>query len=130
MKSSCERRAATMWNQRPTSFCPSHSSNASAPVILSAASDSASTSAFELPPSAEITISSGTTARSWNSSTPMMLRPCSVSSSRRSASIFVTMAVDDMASAPPSATDACHENDQNRLTSAPSPTATSNVPMT
>jgi hypothetical protein len=54
-----------------------------------------------------IRISSGTTARSWNSRMPMMLRPCGLSSSSRSVSIFETIAVDDIASAPPSANAAC-----------------------
>ena len=58
------------------------------------------------PPSAEpcpstgTRISSGTTARSWNSNTPMIERPCAESSSRRSASSRDTTAVEDIASAP------------------------------
>ncbi len=57
--------------------------------------------------SAGISTSSGTTARSWNSSTPMTRRPCSVSNSSRSAIIFTTMAVLDMAIAPPSTSEPC-----------------------
>jgi hypothetical protein len=60
-------------------------------------------------PSAGISTSSGTTARSWNSSTPMTRRPCSLSSSSRSAISLTTMAVDDMAMAPPSTTAPCHD---------------------
>ncbi|EHP41448.1 hypothetical protein OR16_19830 [Cupriavidus basilensis OR16] len=45
----------------------------------------------------------------------MMLRPCSLSSSSRSDSILETMAVDDMASAPPSATEACQDSGNSQL---------------
>jgi hypothetical protein len=38
---------------------------------------------------------------------PMILRPCSLSSSSRSVSILTTIAVEDIASAPPSANAAC-----------------------
>ncbi len=55
-----------------------------------------------LPPSAGIRIRNRTTARSWNSRMPITSRPCGVPSSARSASIFDTMAVELMASAPPS----------------------------
>ena len=53
------------------------------------------------PPSAGMTTKSGITARSWNSKTPKARRPCSLSSSRRSAKSLVIKAVDDMASAAP-----------------------------
>ena len=46
-------------------------------------------------------ISSGISARSWNSRIPNTRLPCSVSSSRLSASILLTNAVEDMATAPP-----------------------------
>ena len=55
----------------------------------------------------EMMIRKATTARSWNSRTPMMSRPCGVPSSIRSASIFDTMAVELIASAPPSTSPAC-----------------------
>jgi hypothetical protein len=58
-------------------------------------------------PSAGISTSSGTTARSWNSSTPITRRPCSLSSSSRSAISFTTMAVELIAKAPPSTTAPC-----------------------
>ena len=110
MNSSCERRAATRWNQRDSSFCPRNRIKTSATVIFTAAMESVSTRSVGFLPSDGTTISSSTTARSWNSSTLMMLRPCSVSSCRRSASIFETMAVDDIANAPPSAKPACHDS--------------------
>ncbi len=66
------------------------------------------------PPSAGMTTSSGTTARSWNSSTPMTRRPCSLSSSSRSAISLTTIAVLLIASAPPSATAPCQSSAQAR----------------
>ena len=53
-----------------------------------------------LAPRAGISTSSGTTARSWNSSTPITRLPCSDSSSRRSDISLTTMAVLLMAIAP------------------------------
>ncbi|MNM90497.1 hypothetical protein D3C81_1027620 [compost metagenome] len=115
MNSSCERRAATMWNQRLIRRCPRKKIAPSATTILTVASPSAITRSPGSRDSAGITISSGTTARSWNSRMLMMLRPCSLSSSMRSDSIFETIAVDDIASAPPSATEACHDSGKSQL---------------
>ncbi len=58
-------------------------------------------------PSAGISTSSGTTARSWNSSTPITRLPCSLSSSSRSAISLTTIAVLLMVSAPESASAVC-----------------------
>ena len=58
-------------------------------------------------PSEGITIRNATTARSWNSRMPITSRPCGVASSIRSASIFETIAVELIASMPPSAKPAC-----------------------
>ena len=75
-------------------------------------------------PSAGISTSSGTTARSWNSSTPITRLPCSLSSSRRSAISLTTMAVLLMVSAPDSASAVCQPSRQAggscvAITSAP-----------
>ena len=56
--------------------------------------------------------SSGTTARSWNSSTPITRRPCSLSSSSRSAISLTTSAVLDIAIALPSTAAACQLSSQ------------------
>ncbi|MNS81314.1 hypothetical protein D3C72_1150250 [compost metagenome] len=115
MNSSCERRAATTWNQRLISRCPTKKIRPRATTILTVAKPRAAASSPGSRESAGMMISSGTTARSWNSSTLMMLRPCSASSSMRSESILETMAVEDMASAPPSATEACHDSGKSQL---------------
>ncbi len=129
--SSCERRRATTLNQRVMNFWPTNSSSARAITIFTAARPRVTIRSLEdSPPNAAITISSGTTARSWNSSTPKMLRPCSVSISSRSASIFETIAVDDIASAPPSATLPCHVMCTQRSKTKPSSSATASVTTT
>jgi hypothetical protein len=107
MNSSCERRLATMVNHLRISFWPKNSSSASTPAAFTAAQPRFIASSSAGRASEGIRISSGTTARSWNSRIPMMRRPCSLSSSRRSVSILETIAVDDIASAPPSASAAC-----------------------
>ncbi len=106
MNSSCERRLTTIWNQPRISFCPRNSSSTSTITAFRPAHSSVGSRSRGLA-SAGTRISSGTSARSWNSRMPMMRRPCSLSSSSRSVSILETMAVDDMASAPPSANAAC-----------------------
>ena len=60
-------------------------------------------------PNAGISTSKGTTAKSWNSKMPTTRLPWSDSSSRRSATILITMAVLLMAMMPPSATAICHD---------------------
>lgn len=99
-------------------------------MIFTAAMDSVSTRSVGFLPSDGTTISSSTTARSWNSSTLMMLRPCSVSSCSRSASILETMAVDDIASAPPSARLACHDSGYQCDSSSEAGTVSSMVSTT
>ena len=59
--------------------------------------------------SAGISTSRGTTARSWNSRMPSTRLPCSDSSSSRSATILITMAVLLMAITPPSASAVCQD---------------------
>ena len=107
MNNSCERRLATMVSQPRTIFWPMNKSKMSTTRALPPAQARVSARLSESRVRAGIRISSGTTARSWNSRMPMILRPCSLSSSSRSVSIFETMAVDDMASAPPRANAAC-----------------------
>ena len=129
--SSWERRRATTLNQRVMNFWPTNSSSARAITIFTAARPRVTIRSLEdSPPKAEITISSGTTARSWNSSTPKILRPCAVSISSRSASIFETIAVEDIASAPPSATLPCQVMCTQRSKTKPSSTATASVTTT
>ncbi|MDT4877213.1 hypothetical protein FQZ97_1127160 [compost metagenome] len=60
-------------------------------------------------PSAGIRTSSGTTAKSWNSRMPTTRLPCSDSSSSRSATILITMAVLLIAMMPPSAIAICQD---------------------
>ena len=107
MNSSCERRLTTMVNQPRIRRWPTNSSKVNTITAFTPAQARVSASASGRWPSDGIMISSGTTARSWNSRMPMILRPCSLSSSSRSVSILTTMAVDDMASAPPSANAPC-----------------------
>ena len=111
--SSLLRRATSVSHQRIARWPPTSSTVSSAAALRMAQPTSvASSSAPE--PSAGISTSSGTTARSWNSSTPMTRRPCSDSSSSRSASSLATMAVDDIAIAPPSTTAPCQPISQGR----------------
>ena len=64
-------------------------------------------------PRAGITISKGTTIRSWASNTPITSRPWGAWSSRRSTSNLDSTAVDDIATAPPSAKPGCQESPAN-----------------
>ena len=95
---------------------PPASSRASSAAAFSAAqpSDTASVPPPALAFSAGISTSNGTTARSWNSSTPITRLPCSLSSSSRSAMSLTTMAVLDMAMAEPSTTAPCQPSCQGR----------------
>src|SRR5471032_1091586 len=131
MNNSCERRRATILNQRVMNFWPMNSSTVNATTILTAGSMSQNASSFEFPlPNAAMMISNGTTARSWNSNTPKMFRPCSDSSSSRSASIFETMAVDDIDNAPPSAMLASHDMSVQKWAIQPNSSASAIVPAT
>ena len=107
MNSSAERRRATMWNQPRIRRWPKNRISDSTTAAFSAAMASVSAIASGACDSAGTMISSGTTARSWNSSTPMISRPCLVSICMRSASILTTSAVDDIARMPPRAMPAC-----------------------
>ena len=109
--SSLLRRATSVSHQRIT-FWPPTSSTVSSAMALSAAHASELSMSCADVASAGISTSSGTTARSWNSSTPMTRRPCSLSSSSRSAISLTTMAVLLIASAPPSATALCQPRPQ------------------
>ncbi len=106
--SSLLRRATSVSHQRIT-FWPPTSSKVSSAAALSKARPSDAASCGPVLPSAGISTSSGTTARSWNSSTPITRRPCSLSSSSRSASSLTTIAVDDIAIALPSTSAPCHD---------------------
>ena len=110
MKSSGERARATTWNHARIGVCPKNRISASATAALSPAAASAHASSGPGLPSEGRTIRNATTARSWNSRMPMTSRPCGVASSIRSASIFDTIAVELIASAPPSANPVCQPN--------------------
>ncbi len=100
-------RRATMVSHQRMMRCPPVSSSPTRTAALSPAMASAMSSASAGAPSAGISTSSGTTAKSWNSSTPMTRLPCSDSSSSRSDSSLTTMAVLLMAIAPDSASAVC-----------------------
>ena len=108
-KSSVERRRATTPSQARISFGPAITTSASASAAFASAVASATPSSPAGRPSAGSSTRSGTTARSWKSSTPMTWRPCGLSSSPRSAKSFETIAVEDIAATAPSANPACHD---------------------
>ena len=112
-------RTTSVSHQRMTTRPPT-SRRARSAAALSAATESSrsSTSGVEL--SAGMITSSGTTARSWNRSTAMTRRPCSLSSSRRSAISLTTIAVELIASAAPSAIALCQPSPQWRPVAAKS----------
>ena len=116
MKSSSLLRRSTIRSHTRMAFCPPHSNKPTNTAALSKAEDN---STHTLPsfiwPNAGISTSKGTTAKSWNSNTPMTRRPCSLSSSSRSAIIFTTIAVLDMAIAPANTSEPCQDNSQGRL---------------
>ena len=58
-------------------------------------------------PNEGIKISKRITTKSWNSNTPMTFLPCSVSNSPLSDNALITIAVDDIATAPPKAQRTC-----------------------
>ncbi len=104
--SSLLRLATSVSHQRMTRW-PPVSSNPTSTVALRPATARAISSLSGEAPSAGISTSSGTTARSWNSSTPITRLPCSESSSSRSDSSLTTTAVLLMAIAPDSASAVC-----------------------
>jgi len=116
--SSLRRRATSVSHQRITRWPPTSSSASTSPAFSSATAMAVNSSWAGLP-SAGISTSSGTTARSWNSSTPMTRLPCSLSSSSRSAISLTTMAVELIAMAPPSTTAPCQSMRQTRPVNQP-----------
>jgi hypothetical protein len=106
--SSLLRRATRVSHQRITRWPPT-SSRVSTAAAFSVARPMAQASSSALEFKAGIKTSRGTTAKSWNSNTPMTRLPCSLSSSSLSDIIFTTMAVELMAMAPPSTTEPCHD---------------------
>ena len=109
--SSLLRRATSVSHQR-MNFCPPHSSKPTTTTALSSAMPKAHSSLSGELPRAGMRMSSGTTAKSWNSKMPRMRRPCSLSSSARSDIIFTTMAVLLMAMVPASASAVCQPMSQ------------------
>ena len=111
--SSLRRRATSVSHQRIT-FWPPTSSRVSTENAFNPAqaSDAAMSAPLEL--SAGISTSSGTTARSWNSSAPITRRPCPLSSSSRSAISLTTIAVLLIAIAPPSTSAPRQDSSQGR----------------
>ena len=103
MNSSPERPRATSVNHARIKRWPYTSTSASITAALAPAIASVQNSASPGCDSAGIRISSGTTAMSWNNSTPMVSRPCLDSSSSRSASNLERIAVEDIARMLPSA---------------------------
>ncbi len=93
---------------------PPYSSTAIRTLAFSSAKPSAFSRVSGGAPSAGISTSSGTTARSWNSSTPITRLPCSLSSSRRSAISLTTIAVLLIVSAPESTSAACQPQPPGR----------------
>ena len=79
---SSERRRATMPSLRASAGAPA-TTRPSATAALTSAAPIAMPIASADCPSAGSRMSSGTTARSWNSSTPITCRPCGAASSRR-----------------------------------------------
>src|SRR5574340_38523 len=118
VKSSGDLRPATHWNHGRIMRCPTNSKKPSTTVAFSPASPSAIPMLSAPLANAGIRISSGTTARSWNSSAPKIWRPCGVWISSRSARSFDTMAVDDIDMMPPNANDASSGKPSTQATSA------------
>ena len=103
MKSSPERRRAITVNHQRIRRWPKTSTSESRKTTLKAARPRVNIISSAGRDNAGSRISRGTTAMSWNSSTPMTSRPWRLSSSMRSASSLERIAVDDIASVPPSA---------------------------
>ena len=102
-KSSSLLRRATNVSQRRITCCPPISKTVTNTTALNAASISAVHRLSPVAPKAGINTSNGTTAKSWNSKTPITRLPCSDSTSKRSTISLTTMAVLLMAKAPESA---------------------------
>ena len=126
MNSSSLLRRATCVSHQRMNFCPPVSSSPTSTVALTSARPSARSNSSGEEPSAGTSTSSGTTARSWNSRMPMIWRPCSLSSSARSARSLPTMAVLLMAMVPARATAVCQPTSHT----PPSQRASTSVPIT
>ncbi len=103
MNTSDDLARATKWNHLRIRRWPKTRITASTTTALSKAIPSSTASFSGGWVSDGMMTSSGTTARSWKSRTPMISRPWGESSCMRSASSLVMTAVDDMAKTPPSA---------------------------
>ena len=112
MNSSSLLRRATRVSHQRMKRCPPVSNSPTRTTALMSAQPSAGSNCSDAEPRAGIKISSGTTAKSWNSRMPITLRPCSLSSSARSAISLTTMAVLLMASTPDSASAVCQPMSQ------------------
>ncbi len=119
MKSSELRWRATMWNQARIGFWPANRITTSTTIAFTPASANAAANSPPFFPSDGRTIRNATTARSWKSRMPITSRPCGEASSIRSASILETIAVELIASAPPSARPAGQPKPRSCSTSTP-----------
>ena len=122
---SFDLRLATTLNQYRISRGPARMSAPSTNAAFNSAPPTATPISSGGRPRAGMTIRRGTTARSWKSSTPMISRPWGVSSSSRSARSFDTIAVEDMAIAPPKTRLACHEAPDTMPSASPRDMVTS-----
>ena len=99
---------------------PTNAITASTTTAFTAARPSTCGSPSTAPASSGSSTRNGTTARSWNSKTPIEARPCRAVTSPRSTRCCRTAAVEDSASAPPS----------TKAATAPPPMASAINPMT
>ena len=106
-KSSSVCRRATNSSHHRISRWPPVSNKVIKTVAFSAASNKAGINCSAGALSAGISTSNGTTAKSWNSSTPTTRLPCSVSNSKLSDMSLITMAVLLIANAPANAIAVC-----------------------
>ena len=130
--SSLLRRTTIVSHHRITRWPPT-SNTAIKKVAFKPANVSSVSKCSGREPRAGINTSNGTTARSWNSSTPMTRLPCSLSSSSRSDINFTTIAVLLMANAPDNATEVCQfhcQDDGNTDESIKAPTVASTMVRT
>src|SRR4029079_13477865 len=100
-KSSDDFWLATTWNNGRITRWPTTRTTARTTAALTSATTSSEAMSAPSAESAGTRTRSGITARSWKSSTPMICRPWGVCSCMRSASVFETIAVEDIASMPP-----------------------------
>ena len=117
-KSSEDFCEATMWKSGRISRCPTKRTTPSTIAAFRSATAMAPASAFAGSASAGTRTRSGITARSWKSSTPMIWRPAGVCSCACSESVLETIAVDDIASTPPTMSPVFHDSPAASATSA------------